>query len=327
MIYVIKYNLIIILFLIINPLLVISINSWFNIWINIELNLIIFIIYLILNNKNIFDIRIKYYLINAFRSSVFILIINLNLIYTLDLFKIIINLMILIKLGIVPFHLWFINIIMNLNWIRCLILSTVQKLIPLFILINIYNYYIIILRLILRGIFRIRGGFNQVSIKKIIAYSSLNHLNWILIGLIIRNFILLIYFLIYSLINISLIIIFNLINLYNINDLYKYKNLLILINFGFLSLGGLPPFFGFLSKLYRIIIIEDKLIIFIVILILFYSLNFIYYYIRLLYSILILNFYGLKFFKVLFIKFNIKLFIFMNIISIINLLIIRFWLF
>lgn len=291
-----------------------------------ELNLVIFIVYIILNNINTYDIRIKYFLINAFRSSVFILLVNINLLINLNLFIILINIIILIKLGCAPFHFWFINIIEELNWFRCLILSTLQKLIPLFILNYIYNYYVIIIRLILRGLFRILGGFNQNNLKKILAYSSINHLNWILISLIIRDYMLIIYFISYRIINISLIFMFDLINIKYINDLFKYKNILIFNRLNFLSLGGLPPYFGFLAKWYRIVEIINKLIILLILLLLIYSLNFIYFYVRLIYSILILNYYKIKFYNYYIIN-KLNIIIFLRLFSLINLILIKFWIF
>lgn len=69
-----------------------------------ELNLIIFIGFIILNNYNIYESPIKYYLINSFSSSLFVILINLNLYYLNNLIDLIINLVILIKLGIFPFQ-------------------------------------------------------------------------------------------------------------------------------------------------------------------------------------------------------------------------------
>lgn len=159
---------------------------------------------------------------------------------------------ILIKLGAAPFHAWFPEVLEGLTWINCLILITWQKIAPIVILIqnfklSIFLILVIITSSIIRGII----GFNQISIRKIIAYSSINHVAWIITRILRTKIIWLIYFLIYSLISIvitSTINTYKILYFHQINNLTIQKNLNLLINLNFLSLGGLPPFLGFLPK-------------------------------------------------------------------------------
>lgn len=291
------------LILFISPFLVISRNSWFSIWINIEFNLIIFIIYLIINNLYIYDLCIKYFLINSFRSILFIFISNFILFYFNNyIFLIIINLRIILKLGIIPFHFWFIDLIKNLNWLRCFILSTWQKIIPFFILIFIYIQNLILLFIIIRGIFRIIITINQIYLKKIYAYSSINHICWIILSLIYRELIWLLYFLVYLFTNFILIFILKIFNINYLIDLfYKFNNKFIKFFFIILifSLGGLPPFLGFLIKWYLIYYLINLNNFVILIILIFFSLIFLFYYLRILYInifVIHLNFNLIKFY-------------------------------
>uniref|UniRef100_T1H788 NADH-ubiquinone oxidoreductase chain 2 n=1 Tax=Megaselia scalaris TaxID=36166 RepID=T1H788_MEGSC len=148
----------------------------------------------------------------------------------------------ILKRGIAPFH-FFPNVIEGLN-INSFILLT-QKIAPLILisyLITNYLFIPIILSIIVGSL----GGLNQTSLRKIIAYSSINHLG---IGAAIITEIRLNYFLFYSFLSITLIYFFNINKLFFINQIYSQllKKLILFLNF--LSLGGLPPFLGFFPKI------------------------------------------------------------------------------
>lgn len=319
--------------LFLTPFIVISTNSWFSIWINIELNLIIFIGLILLNNYNIYNSPIKYYLINTLRSSLFIILININLFYINNLIFLVINLIIIVKLGIFPFQFWFIDILINLNWVNCLILVTWQKFIPFIILIFKFNVILLLVDIFLRGILSVLFGFNQINLKKIIGYSSINHICWILFSLIISELLWLIYYLSYIIINISLIYLFKIINLISLLDLFRISNkfynlILIIILF---SLGRLPPFFGFLIKWYRIFKILLSINFLINFILIYYSLMYLYNYIRLCYSIMIMNYFINKInYKILvnfYLKKNLKIINLFILFSLTNLFLIFFWMF
>lgn len=330
--YLIKYNWLILFLIFISPFIVWSMISILSVWICIELNLIVFIVFLIKNNLNIYNLSIKYYLINSFSSSIFIFIYCLRLLRLNELIYIIINFIMVIKLGIFPFHFWFIDLIINLNWIRCLILSTWQKFIPYIILIYIYNLILILLIILTSGLLTIFYGINQVLLKKILSYSSILHISWIIYILILNEFIWIIYFINYIFINLSVILIFyklNLNYLFNINLTLNFNLKLILI-FILMSLSGLPPFFGFLIKWYRIIIIVDLNNLFIAIFLILCSLFFIYNYLKIIFLIMLNNFIYIKSNQYLIFNnndINLNFFLFLIIISLIGLFLIIYWFF
>lgn len=196
---------------------------------------------------------------------------------------------ILLKIGRAPFHYWLPLIIEGLEWINILILLTWQKINPIIILF--YNnkinflYIFIFLSLIIGAIKR----FNNSSLKKIISYSSINQLRWIIISLN-NNYLIKLYLLIYFYLIILIIRIIKLINLKYLSEIYNLKinNIFIKLFFfsNFLSLGGLPPFLGFFPKILIIIKINNSLIIFLLVT---FTLLLLFIYFRIILVIFLLN--------------------------------------
>lgn len=130
---------------------------------------------------------------------------------------------------------------------------TWQKLAPIIIL----SYIIIInnitlIFIIISSIVGAIGGLNQTSLRKLIAFSSINHIRWILTTIIFNEFLWIIYFIIYSFLNFCLIFLLEIIQIFYLNQIYSlfinsyYIKFRLLISI--LSLGGLPPFIGFTPK-------------------------------------------------------------------------------
>jgi len=201
------------------------------------------------NNRTSINAILKYFFIQAVSSSLF-LISYILFIYSYRInYNIIIAFSILTKLGIFPIFMWFPQVASQISWFSNLILITVQKSLPIFIL-SFLNSYIIYISLIISAAISVLGLWNQNNLKFIIAYSSINHISWILISIYIKNMTWILYLNIYIIIIISIIILLNnynikaisQINLFNTN----FSSFIIIINFW--SLGGLPPFVGFLPN-------------------------------------------------------------------------------
>jgi len=267
--------------LIFRTLIAISSSNWLSIWIGLELNL--FSIIPILNIKSsIYSIEatIKYFLIQAFASIILLIfLINKNLFF-INRNNLIIILPLLIKLSLIPFHLWLPSILEGLNWFSCLLIITWQKITPLIIIsyLNIdKNIIFLITFLSINSIF----GLNQNSIRKILAISSINNSTWILFAILINEKLWMNYFIIYSILNFLIIKILNTYNInyinqikfFNLNFFYKL-NLLILI----FSIIGLPPILGFLIKWILIKnLIHNNIYFIIIILIILTILNLLFY--------------------------------------------------
>lgn len=199
----------------------------------------------------------------------------------------------IIKTGISPFHFWFPNVIEGFNWINNIILITWQKIAPIILLSFCINFNFFIFAIFCSIFIGSIGGLNQTSLRKLIAYSSINHLGWITARILNNENIWKIYFLFYCFTSITIIILFNNFKIFNLNQifsLFNFKNLeKIIIFIPLLSLGGLPPFIGFFPKWITIEILISINYIFILIFMLNFTLITLYFYLRICYSAFLLN--------------------------------------
>nr|YP_009542300.1 NADH dehydrogenase subunit 2 [Aphis fabae mordvilkoi]YP_010571650.1 NADH dehydrogenase subunit 2 [Aphis solanella]AYU56888.1 NADH dehydrogenase subunit 2 [Aphis fabae mordvilkoi]UZH32910.1 NADH dehydrogenase subunit 2 [Aphis solanella] len=234
-----------------STLMSISSSNWLSMWMGLELNL--FSIIPILNLKSsIYSIEatMKYFLIQAFASILLLIfLINKNFIF-MNNSGILIIMPLLMKLSLMPFHLWLPSMMEGLNWISCLLMMTLQKISPLIMIsyLNIDKNLIFLITLIsMNSIF----GLNQNSMRKILAMSSINNSTWMLFAILLNNKLWMNYFLIYSMLNFLIIKILNNYNINYINQL-KFFNLNFFFKLNMMmlifSIMGLPPMIGFLMK-------------------------------------------------------------------------------
>nr|YP_054505.1 NADH dehydrogenase subunit 2 [Ixodes uriae]BAD27241.1 NADH dehydrogenase subunit 2 [Ixodes uriae] len=265
-----------------------SSSSWFSFWLSMEINMMMFIP--LMNSKNFLSCNsmINYFIIQSLASSMFLFSSILFFSLKITLFYNIIILSILIKLAAAPFHMWFPQISENISYKSFFLLSTIQKIIPLQIL-SVFNNNKIILFIVLSATLGTLGGFNQISLRKILAFSSISHLAWMMTLIMINQFYWIIYFMMYFFILLKIIIFLKMNFINTINNFYT-KNLLPMNKFQlfstFMSLGGLPPFMGFFMKLLSIILIINKMPFILVILILS-SLGNLYFYSRILFPLVL----------------------------------------
>lgn len=292
-------------------------NSWFSLWIIIEINLIRFI-FLIFNDKTLStNVIIIYILVQNFNSYLYLffsIFIYLNNEFFIKFIILLLNLTLLVKLGLTPFYIWYPKVINNLNWSNLLILSILQKIIPLYLFINIIyfinndNIILNYLNLLFNLNLSIFLSINIISIRLILCFSSIVHISWIIFLLLINCSFIIFYFLIYSIINFFLIFLLKKINLNyltqitSINLNPKFLFIIILIIF---SLIRIPPLLGFLIKWLFFQSTWNYIFIFLL-LIIFYSLIFSYIYIRLIFNFIIKTNLTIKIFNS--INPNIKLF-------------------
>lgn len=291
------------------------------------------------NNSISTEASLKYFLTQALASTVLlfssILLIlknNINNEINESFTSIIIISALLLKIGAAPFHFWFPNIIEGLTWINSLLLITWQKIAPLILIsyLNIKN--LLLIRVILSVIVGAIGGLNQTSLRKLIAFSSINHLGWILRSIIIRESIWLIYFLFYSFLSLILTFIFNIFKLFHLNQLFSLfinrKILKFSIFINFLSLGGLPPFLGFLPKW---LVIQQLTLCnqyFLLTVMIISTLITLFFYLRICYSAFILNYYENNWImKININKININLYLIITFFSIFGLFLISLFFF
>lgn len=263
----------------------------------LEINLISFIP-LIIDIKNNFSTEsaIKYFLVQAFASLIFIFlrifyIIKINLFFILinPFYEIIIiNSTIIIKLGAAPFHFWFPSIIDGLSWNNSILLLTWQKIAPLRLISYFNETNLLILFIISSAIIGAIGGLNQISLRKLLSYSSINHISWLLIALNSNNILWITYFLFYIIINISIIFLFKTYQIFYTNQLFIFNRKFWIIKFylfiNLLSLGGLPPFLGFFPKWLVIENLINLHLMFILLILIIIRLVTLFFYLRLTFS-------------------------------------------
>lgn len=275
---------------------------------------------LIRDNKLIStEASLKYFLTQALASSVFLFAVILFLLNSSKtnsnyFIEIIIFSSLLLKRGSAPFHFWFPNVIEGLSWLNALILITWQKIAPLILISYIIFKPLIITRIILSSLIGALGGLNQTSLRKLIAYSSINHLGWILAAIYNNNLLWITYFIFYTFLTFCIIFIFNIFKTSHINQLFSLffhsKTIKFFLFFNLLSLGGLPPFLGFFPKwiVIQSLTINNQL--FLLTFIVLITLITLYFYIRLCYRAFILNYYENNWLNISIYKsINIKIFI------------------
>nr|QLY90240.1 NADH dehydrogenase subunit 2 [Simulium lundstromi] len=285
-------------------LISISSNSWLGAWIGLEINLLSFIpLMMDTNNLLSTEASLKYFLTQALASAIFLFssilfILQLNIFSMITINSNFITLIILssllLKSGAAPFHFWFPGVMEGLNWWNNLILMTWQKIAPLMLTSYCLNFNFLFNIIILSIIIGSLGGLNQTSLRKLMAFSSINHLGWMLAAMIYSENLWLSYFFIYTYLSFTIIFIFNLFNFFHLNQLFSFYNQSPLIKFSLfislLSLGGLPPFLGFLPKWMVIQSISNMNSIFMLIIMVSFTLITLFFYMRLTYSAFMLSY-------------------------------------
>nr|YP_006575966.1 NADH dehydrogenase subunit 2 [Bahaba taipingensis]AFO73299.1 NADH dehydrogenase subunit 2 [Bahaba taipingensis] len=159
-----------------------------------------------------------------------------------------------LKIGLAPLHIWLPEVLQGLDLGTGLILTTWQKLAPFALLLQIYpaNSTLLIILGLTSTLVGGWGGLNQTQLRKVLAYSSIAHLGWMILVLQFSPALTLLTLLMYFIMTFSTFLVFNLNNATNINALAtswtKAPALTALTPLLLLSLGGLPPLSGFMPK-------------------------------------------------------------------------------
>nr|YP_010983157.1 NADH dehydrogenase subunit 2 [Fulgoraria rupestris rupestris]WOJ51889.1 NADH dehydrogenase subunit 2 [Fulgoraria rupestris rupestris] len=288
----------------------ISSSHWLGIWAGLEINLIGFLPMLVYQ-KSISESEsaVKYFIIQALGSGLLMFgsLIMCSGSFTWDVcdsshvWSILgfIAMMsgLCTKMGLFPFHYWFPGVMAGLPWLSCLLLTTWQKVAPLFLVVNLFDLnqsYWLIMFLCLAsmgssvtgGI----GGMNQTQIRALLAYSSIGHLGWIMFSVIHGEWVMKVYFSMYVLISICMFLglwhsdsgIMK--NLDNLKD-FSFTQLGVMILF--LSLGGLPPLLGFISKWLVVMVSTSNSYLLFLLVLIIGSLMSLFYYLSLFFSMIL----------------------------------------
>nr|UBD07312.1 NADH dehydrogenase subunit 2 [Synapturanus sp. MNHN-RA-2020.0079] len=207
-----------------------------------------------------------------------------------------VTLAICMKLGLAPLHFWVPEVMQGIPLTTGLIVATWQKIPPMVLLLQISETTSLLLTtafgltsIILGG----WGGLNQTQVRKIMAYSSISHMGWILLVLKFNPATALLTFLLYILMTTSLFIFLILLNTTKLPQisttwpLTPSMTLIMLVTL--LSIGGLPPLTGFIPKLLITLDLAQQKSLILACTALLASMPALYFYIRLTYIMLLIT--------------------------------------
>nr|ATI10821.1 NADH dehydrogenase subunit 2 [Cryptophyllium tibetense] len=300
-------------------LISISSNSWFIVWMGMEMNLMSFMP-LMMNSENISskESMMTYFMTQTIASMLLMMSIvmmmwkssiNENELFNNKEMMMLLSLM--MKSGTSPLHFWLPKTMEGLKWSSCLMLMTLQKMIPLMLLtkvikINTFSMTVVMTSMIVGAI----GGLNQTSLRKLMAYSSISNNGWMISAMMISEKTWIIYFMMYSMMITVMTMSMMKYKNYHMNQLMSMNEplktkMMLLMNM--MSISGLPPMMGFMPKL---MVIKANIInmeMMTMLTAMMAALITIYYYLRLMLSMMLMTKYSPKWNTKIFKKKNYKL--------------------
>nr|YP_004733056.1 NADH dehydrogenase subunit 2 [Triturus cristatus]ACO05665.1 NADH dehydrogenase subunit 2 [Triturus cristatus]ACT82012.1 NADH dehydrogenase subunit 2 [Triturus cristatus]ADJ39047.1 NADH dehydrogenase subunit 2 [Triturus cristatus]ADV35448.1 NADH dehydrogenase subunit 2 [Triturus cristatus]QGL54674.1 NADH dehydrogenase subunit 2 [Triturus cristatus] len=242
-----------------------SSSHWFLAWMGLEINTLAIIPLMTkMHHPRATESATKYFLTQATASALLLFSATMNAWMTGEWTIMnmnshtpttILTIALAIKLGVAPFHLWLPDVLQGLDMMTCLILSTWQKLAPMALLIltsHQLNTNLLTLMALASAIIGGWGALNQTQTRKIMAYSSIAHLGWMVLVISFAPSLALLNLMIYLMMTSSMFMMLMALNATNMNKLsiswLKTPTLAASMMAGLLSLGGLPPLSGFLPK-------------------------------------------------------------------------------
>nr|ABC97294.1 NADH dehydrogenase subunit 2 [Pachyramphus cinnamomeus] len=243
----------------------ISSNHWMMAWTGLEINtLAILPLISKLHHPRAIEASTKYFLVQATASTLLLFssMTNAWLTGQWDITQLthptpclLLTIAISMKLGLVPFHFWFPEVLQGSSLMTNLLLTTIMKLPPitlLFLTSSSLNPTLLTLMAIASAALGGWMGLNQTQTRKVLAFSSISHLGWMTITLIYNPNLTLTTFYLYALSTAAIFLILNSINAMKLSTMMaawtKTPTLTTTLMLALLSLAGLPPLTGFLPK-------------------------------------------------------------------------------
>nr|YP_009589336.1 NADH dehydrogenase subunit 2 [Myotis frater]QBL75909.1 NADH dehydrogenase subunit 2 [Myotis frater] len=246
-------------------LIVMTSSHWFLTWVGFEMNMLAMIPLLTKeHNPRATEAATKYFLTQATASMLLMMAAIINLLYTghWSIMKLInptasimMTMALTMKLGLSPFHFWVPEVTQGIPLASGLILLTWQKLAPLSVLYMItplINMNLLLIMSLMSIAIGGWGGLNQTQLRKIMAYSSIAHMGWMLAILAYNPTMTLLNLYLYIPMTMTTFMLLMLSSATTTTSLSNMWNKLplitMLILITMLSLGGLPPLTGFMPK-------------------------------------------------------------------------------
>ena len=265
---------VLILIVTLSSLLLISAINWLSLYLALELQTLSLFILVALKRDSAYSTEagLKYFVLGALSSGLFLFgcvllygltgevsIQGVNLLLEGEIGRIFITISLLFKLSVAPFHMWAPDVYEGAPTTITALLATVPKIGVYSILVQIGpTTNVILICAVISIIFGAIGALNQTRIKRLLAYSGIGHMGFILFGVAIgsfesiqASFIYMIIYVIMSICSFSLILSLNLSRglLVELSGISRNNPVIAMtLAVVFFSIAGIPPLAGFLSK-------------------------------------------------------------------------------
>nr|AFI23552.1 NADH dehydrogenase subunit 2 [Stephanitis mendica] len=241
------------LLMVMSTIMVMSSSKWLSMWMGMEINLMVTIPFLFQNKSKELSEKIMCYFLTQVMASILMLtaMLLMNMNDNIMLFKMMLTFSMMIKLGMPPFHMWMPEMMNKINWVILGFMITLQKINPLIVTSQILeNNLLFPMIMIISSSIGSLSGINMLVLNKIMVYSSINHLSWLTMCMMMMNNLWIKYFIVYSMITLTLCFMFNKKLIFYINQFSMNSNnyTKMMISMMMLNLGGMPPFPGFYIK-------------------------------------------------------------------------------
>nr|AZZ89058.1 NADH dehydrogenase subunit 2 [Plectoderini sp. SX-2018] len=233
----------------ISTMMVLSSNNIMFSWMSMEINFIAFLP-MLNKSKKINDQTMKYLIIQSTSSSLMLMSILTNsyLNWNMENSLLLMTSM-MMKMGMMPFHMWMPNMMQMMSWENCIIFSTWQKIAPMILISQMIKMNTIMPIMCLNLLMSPMTGLKQTSMKKIMAYSSISNSPWMITATKSSKLQSLYFFMTYSMLTFAAMNLFKKNNLMFLNQLKQLNHMQKMVMLmTILSMSGMPPLLGFFPK-------------------------------------------------------------------------------
>nr|AAL36844.1 NADH dehydrogenase subunit 2 [Alectura lathami] len=251
--------------LVVGTSITVSSNHWVAAWTGLEINTLAIIPFISQSHHpRAIEASIKYFLTQS-TASILILFASMTNAWMMGQWDItqltypisclLLTTAIAIKLGLVPFHFWFPEVLQGSPLITALLLSTLMKFPPItLLLMTSQSLNPTLLTTLALASAALGGwmGLNQTQTRKILAFSSISHLGWMIVIIIFNPQLTLLTFYLYAMMTATVFLTLNKTKVLKLSTMLiswtKTPALNAALMLTLLSLAGLPPLTGFLPK-------------------------------------------------------------------------------
>nr|AFP82429.1 NADH dehydrogenase subunit 2 [Sclerurus caudacutus] len=251
--------------LLLGTTITISSNHWAMAWTGLEINtLAILPLIAKSHHPRAIEAATKYFLTQAAASTLLLFSSTTNAWFTgqWDISQLthptsclLLTTAISIKLGLVPFHFWFPEVLQGSSLTTGLLLATVMKFPPMTLFLLTSSSLNPILLTVMAIISTALGGWaglNQTQTRKILAFSSISHLGWMTAIILYNPKLSLMAFYLYCMMTTAIFLTLKTTKILKLSSMMTAWTKIPPLNgallLALLSLAGLPPLTGFLPK-------------------------------------------------------------------------------